>query len=301
MPLGYTPAPAGPLDRFYRGLSRFLSSRYSGGADQLATLEALNGFRRAQRLAYDACEHVASQLTVGMTEKEAANLLATYLKEHGTERYLHRPFAWFGDHARFDGYASYGDYHPGDRKLELGATVILDVSPILDGYIGDVGYTLSLGRNSELEMAKEFLLELRAALPRMFAGPLTPAQIWAEVNRRIVAAGYDTIHAKYPHCVLGHRVFRIKSKQGKDLRIGWRGFGWFSLDTNLAFLKMGPAAALSPEHVGRKIGLWAIEPHIGWRGGGCKFEEILVVEHNRAYWLDDNVPHVRAARGKSPR
>ncbi len=82
-----------------------------------------------------------------MTEREAAELLESYLKEHGSERYLHRPFAWFGNHARFDEYEQYDDYHPSDRKLKTNDTAILDVSPILDGYIGDVGYTVCLEEN----------------------------------------------------------------------------------------------------------------------------------------------------------
>ena len=301
MPIGYSPAPTGLLDRLYRGISRFASRVHSGGADHQATREALEGHRRAQRLAYDAVEHVATLLKPGMTEREAAQLLEGYLRDHGTERYLHRAFAWFGDHARFDGYAGYGDYHPSERRLEVGATAILDVSPIVDGFIGDVGYAVSLEENRELELAKEFQLELRAEIPKLFMSTLTPAEIWAEVNRRIVAAGYDTIHAKYPHCVLGHRVFRVKPKSGASTRFGWRSFGWFSFDTNMAFLKMGPSAALSPEHVGKKLGLWAIEPHIGWHGGGCKFEEILVVEKSRCYWLDENVPHVKEAAIRSMR
>lgn len=40
-------------------------------------------------------------------------------------------------------------------------------------------------------------------------------------------------------------------------------------------------------------GLWAIEPHIGAQGFGAKFEELLVVEPDRAFWLDDDVPHRR--------
>lgn len=294
MPIGYTQIPAGPLDRLYRKLYR-VASRFSSIPEQLATQDALQGFKRAQRLAYDAVEHVGTQLTPGMTEREAAELLAQYLKEQGTERYLHRPFAWFGDHSRFDGYATYGDYHPGSRALQMGDVAILDVSPVVDGYIGDVGYTVALGHNAELEQAKTFLLELRAILPELFASTMTPAQIWTDVNQRIASAGYDTVHDRYPHCVLGHRVFRVKPKQGKHLRVGWGGFGWFSLETNMALFKMGPSAALGPEHEGNKLGLWAIEPHFGWQGAGCKFEEILVVEPERVYWLDDDVPHVRNA------
>jgi hypothetical protein len=46
-------------------------------------------------------------------------------------------------------------------------------------------------------------------------------------------------------------------------------------------------------------GLWAVEPHLGFRGVGAKFEELLVVTDDDAFWLDDDLPHVRrwAARG----
>ena len=40
-------------------------------------------------------------------------------------------------------------------------------------------------------------------------------------------------------------------------------------------------------------GMWAIEPHLGFHGVGVKFEELLVVTDDDAYWLDDDLPHVR--------
>ena len=38
-------------------------------------------------------------------------------------------------------------------------------------------------------------------------------------------------------------------------------------------------------------GLWAVEPHIARDGVGAKFEELLVVTADDAYWLDDHLPH----------
>ncbi|WP_243084783.1 M24 family metallopeptidase [Streptomyces sp. 891-h] len=42
-------------------------------------------------------------------------------------------------------------------------------------------------------------------------------------------------------------------------------------------------------------GLWAVEPHLGFRGTGAKFEEVLVVTgsgdpQESAFWLDDDLP-----------
>ena len=47
------------------------------------------------------------------------------------------------------------------------------------------------------------------------------------------------------------------------------------------------------------IGLWAVEPHLGFQGVGAKWEELLVITEDDAFWLDDDVPHVRRwqARG----
>lgn len=44
---------------------------------------------------------------------------------------------------------------------------------------------------------------------------------------------------------------------------------------------------LNVSHRGLKTGVWAIEPHLRADGWGAKFEELLVVEDGRAYWLDD--------------
>lgn len=294
MPIGYTQVPSGPFDRLYRRFYRF-ASRHSPALENWAERDALAGFQHAQRVAYDCVEAVAKQLHVGMTEMDAAQLLADHLRDQGTERYLHRPFAWFGEHAGFYGYKGYGDYHPSDRRLAPHDAVILDVSPVVNGYIGDVGYATSLQPIAELERAKAFQLTLRDALPAMFESAMTAAEIWAEVDRRVLAAGFDNVHAKYPHCVLGHRVFKVSARQGRHWRLGWGGFGWFSMETNAALFRMGPSAALGPEHIGSKLGLWAIEPHLGWKTGGCKFEEILVVTESGARWLDDDVPHVREA------
>jgi hypothetical protein len=39
--------------------------------------------------------------------------------------------------------------------------------------------------------------------------------------------------------------------------------------------------------------LWAVEPHLGFHGVGAKFEELLVITDSDAWWLDDDLPHVR--------
>jgi hypothetical protein len=54
------------------------------------------------------------------------------------------------------------------------------------------------------------------------------------------------------------------------------------------FCNLGPGSDLRPEP-----GLWAFEPHIARDDVGAKWEELLVIDQDRAYWLDDDLPHVR--------
>jgi hypothetical protein len=260
--------------------------------------EDLEGFRAAQRLAYDCALAIGNELHEGDTEEDTAAKLQAWLSDHGAPRYLHRPFAWFGEHSRFSGYEGFHDYHPGKRRLKAEDVVILDVSPIVHGYTGDIGYTLSLSPSPALREAQAFLRELRAELPELFMSRLGTAQIWRELDRRLRAAGYTNCHALYPFSTLAHRVYHMSSVHTYLPRVPLESFGldWFSGLAQNAFLTHGLfKEILNPDHRGSKLGLWAIEPHLGGAGFGAKFEEILVVEPNRAYWLDDDVPHMKQA------
>src|SRR5262249_60021049 len=91
----------------------------------------LDGFRRAQRLAYDAALEVAAELAPGTTEKEAAARLGAVLKSRGVRRYFHVPFAWFGERTRLGGFGRLRlDFFPTGKRLEAGMVAILDVAPI---------------------------------------------------------------------------------------------------------------------------------------------------------------------------
>lgn len=285
-----------PVETRRSWLSRLSAriSRSPSGSIHHPTEEERAGFRRAQRLAYDCVLAVEQELQEGWTERQTAQRMDTYLRDHGVNVYLHRPFAWFGDHSRFDGYKRFTDFHPGSRRLEADQPFILDVSPAVDGYIGDIGYSSCLQPNAELDAGMEYLLELRDALPRYFASPMSAAEIWARIDSDAAARGFDNIHARYPFAVLGHRVYRLRLWKLRLPRIPLTFASWFSLQGGLEFTthKVLPEL-LTPDHEGEKTGLWAVEPHFGRGKTGFKFEEILVVEQDRAYWLDDDVPHVK--------
>ena len=258
-------------------LIEYLSPR----ANVPPTLLAIEGYLKSQRLSQSAAYEVSGLIQEGWTEIQAAKLLKTFLLDSGVRSFFHHPFAWFGERTRFEGIKPYAQYGPTKRCLQPGEVFILDAAPILNGYISDIGFTCSLGENDRLTMAKQFLSSLRDEIPKLFESKSNGAEIWNTINQKILDAGYSNIHKKYPFSVLGHRVHETNESLGflKVLNFGWQSF--WTLTSRGFFGQL-----LNSNHTGDLTGLWAIEPHIGTTDFGVKFEEILVVEHNRVRWLE---------------
>ena len=110
----------------------------------------LAGFRIAQRIAYAATASVETTLRAGVTERDVATLLHARLAEAGVRRYFHGPLVWFGDRTVLGDAWPSDDYLPTSRELQPGMPVILDVAPIVDGYVADVAYAFAFGDNIEM-------------------------------------------------------------------------------------------------------------------------------------------------------
>lgn len=260
-------------------------SLISEAANRVPQKVDLCGYARCQELANRAARAVANEMQEGWSEYRAAELLNTYLRDLGVRSFFHKSFVWFGERTRFSGVKTYFDYLPSTRVLRPGEVFILDVAPILSGYICDIGYTSALGENAELDVAKDFLRELRTELPRMFAeASARGGAIWDEIDVRIRSAGYDNVHAEYPFSVLGHRVHKVRSEAASVfnfINFGWQSY-WEFLSRGLF------GQLLNADFAGDLTGLWAIEPHIGAKSFGAKFEEILIVSAGAAKWLRDS-------------
>jgi hypothetical protein len=181
---------------------------------------------------------------------------------------------------------------------------ILDVAPVVHGFTADIGYTFCVDDTpTELSQAFAALREVRALIPPHVARGDTMRSIYLRVGRLLRQRGYDECHRRYPFRALGHRVTRLAPRV-RELSVG--GFGLSSalgvLGTELVS-RLPAAEKLSPlfrdaARVEHRLepGVWAIEPHLAASTFGAKFEELLVVEDRRAYWLDDALPHVNPLR-----
>ncbi|MGY2062728.1 M24 family metallopeptidase, partial [Nocardia gipuzkoensis] len=165
------------------------------------------GFRRAQALSFECAQAAAAQLRPGWTEGRTQEWMATYLRDHGVRTWLHKPIVAFAERT----LAPDSEWGPakGDGLILGDSDVaILDCSPIVDGYTGDIAYTVSVGRNRELERAQDFLSRLRCELPARFVDPERSRTIFEWVTEQMTAAGYQNAANGYIGHVFGHRVYR---------------------------------------------------------------------------------------------
>jgi Xaa-Pro aminopeptidase len=277
-------------------------------ASRYTALE-LSRFREVQQLAYRCAEETAAELRPGVTEKLAAARLGERLHDAGVRGFFHRPFAWFGDRTCFAGFRTPLDFFPSDRALEPGMAAILDVAPVLDGYAADIGYSFSCGDNPELERLRSDLEGFRALILELVGRGETLAEIYRGVEDLLADLGLRNCHRHYPFGVLAHRVYHQP-----PVPLGQTPVLGFGLTAGLGLLAQSMINRV-PEAIASRVpglrqgtpfcntargsdakpepGLWAFEPHIARGEIGAKWEELLVVEERRVFWLDDDLPHVR--------
>lgn len=262
----------------------------------------LRGFRTVQRLAYDCAEAVAAQLRPGVTERAAARMQREWLRERGVRDWFHLPFAWFGDRTAFAGFKVPLQFFPTNRALEPGMPFILDMAPVHKGYTADIGYSGCLGLSPLHDKLLADLEAHRGLILREVRERRSLREIYEDVDRLMLKQGYANRHRAYPFGVIAHKIDQVAERRWSPHVFG---FGTQSLKGLVGDALHGHREGWSPlwspyrfsDHPPRP-GLWAVEPHLGFRGVGAKFEEILVVTDSKdpeqsAFWLDDDLPHVR--------
>lgn len=266
--------------------------------------DTLESFRQVQRLAYDCAEAVAAGIQPGMSERQVAQQMKTWLQDYGVHDWFHQPFAWFGDRTAFRGFGGFHPaFYPSGRKLEENMPYILDCAPVLGGCVADIGYAGCIGENAALDRLQDDLFAHRELILRLIKQRVPMAQVSQAVDRLCAEQGVEARHKAYPFAVLAHKVEAINERQFA-MNIG--RFGVRSLRGLMQQLRQGRREGWSPlwnssrhsEHAPAP-GLWAVEPHLGFRNVGAKFEELLVITDDDAFWLDNDLPHVRRWQQRS--
>jgi Xaa-Pro aminopeptidase len=270
----------------------------------------LDRFRQVQRLAYDIALRVEAQLRIGMTEAEVASLLAATQIQQGIFQFYHEPFAWFGSRTMLEqldpgetetGAAplrTHPKFFPTGETLADGTPVILDLAPAVNGISADVGYSCVVGKNKLFNELDAGLARIRTMLVEGIRGGDTLRSLSRLLDQLLAERGWENCHRHYPTQGLGHLVFPLEPDPDRASPVP--GMGTAAAEGLLA----AGAEALEydscypvwndstfADHPAAP-GIWAIEPHIGRDRVGVKFEELLVVTEDDAFWLDDHLPHL---------
>jgi Xaa-Pro aminopeptidase len=318
----------------------------------------LHRFRQVQRLAFGIAQQVESQLQAGMTEAEAATLLAAAQAQNDIFQVFHEPYAWFGvrtmlgpewtperpstpnTNAKVEAKTSAIagataastpqftiNVHPAalasarsfptHEVLTEGMPVVLDLAPVVGGIASDIAYSFTFSTTKPMAPAKagkpvnpngtnKLFNELDAGLARIRTFLLEGIRageslldLYRLLDDLLDARGWLNCHQHYPARALGHYVFPLGHDSERTTPIP--GFGTAAAEGLLAAGVHALADdACYPVWNDSAVtdypaspGLWAVEPHIGCDGVGVKFEELLVVTEDDAYWLDDALPHVQ--------
>ena len=276
----------------------------------------LSQFKRLQQDACDAAQEVAGTLEEGISEIETARRLKAAMRARGIRNGVHTPLVWFGDRTCMREIRRWRDFFPTDKALGHGMPVIFEVAPIRRGFSAGIALTTGYGNNPVLRDAKRDLEEVRGRILEMVRRECTMRQIYAEVDDLITGLGYEACHHRYPFGLLGHKMGRVPFAQLRSLlrfpfmsNLPSPSFSGLDPRGLLYFGKQALQSRISSMQAQRPIwngdvrcdmpaepGLWAMEPHIARNGTGAKWKELLVVTETGAYWLDENVPHVRSWR-----
>jgi hypothetical protein len=228
----------------------------------------LDRFRAAQRSSFAVLEETAQGLERGVSERETTTRMMRAFRALDVKSFFHLPVALFGARTALPGKWRNGNFWPTKTRLAEGDAVILDASPIFDGYLVDTSYSTRLGANAEHHQMLLDLAPFRAAIAERVREGATFRAIALETDAQMRAKGYENRHQAHLEEVLGHRALRIRVPTP-----GWtyqKGFdaqtlAWFGLATVAGRRGLGASpnwnAQQSSEHAPWD-GLWAVEPHV---------------------------------------
>jgi Xaa-Pro aminopeptidase len=164
----------------------------------------------AQAIADDAFDAVTRKLMEGVTEKQIAFELDTFMRRAGAEQISFESIVAFGENA------AEPHHSPTDRPLARGDVVKLDYGSVVDGYHSDMTRTVAFGEVSEQlrEVHQIVLRAQQAGIDAVRAG-VTGGEADHAARQVIADAGYAD---SYTHS-LGHGV-GLEVHEGPGLRAG---------------------------------------------------------------------------------
>ncbi len=141
--------------------------------------------RRAVQLTDEAFEHFRTHVRPGMTEKQGAWLIESYMREHGGDRVAFESIVASGPNAALPHAV------PTDRAFQTGEPITVDIGAQIDGYNSDMTRTICLGEPSEkFNEIYNLVLKAQQAVEKKARAGLRGKQVDGLARRVIEKAGY---------------------------------------------------------------------------------------------------------------
>jgi len=147
--------------------------------DELATL------RQAIALGDAAYAHIADFMQPGMTERQVAWELESFMRTHGAEKLAFEVIVAAGPNGAMP------HAHPTDRVIQAGEPVVMDLGTAVDGYCSDLTRTVVLSEaDGRYQEVYEVVLQAQQAALRGIRPGMRGQEADAIAREVIAEAGY---------------------------------------------------------------------------------------------------------------
>jgi len=155
----------------------------------------LEAIRRAAKVTDAAYERLSKEAITGKTEAEVAWWLEAVLHDAGADGVAFQPIVGSGPNAALP------HHHPGNRKIGLGETVLVDMGAMLGGYFSDCTRTFATGElSADLWEAYGLCRDAQTEALEALRPGAAALEVDALARGRIRDAGHEVLHG------LGHGV-----------------------------------------------------------------------------------------------
>ena len=220
----------------------------------------LAAMRRAVSIADMACDYIRDFVKAGMSEKQVAWELESYMRTHGAEGIA------FGIIVGAGPNGAKPHAVPQDRPIQKHEPIVLDLGATVDGYHSDLTRTICLGKpDAKLQEIYDIVLRAQLAAEQGAKAGMTGKELDAIARHVIADAGYRD---QFGHG-LGHGV-------------------------GLA-VHEGPRASVASEHTLQAGMICTIEPGIyltEW--GGVRIEDLVLIKEDGIEVLSQARKELRA-------
>ena len=147
--------------------------------------DEIDALRRSAALNDAAFAHLLDVIEPGMTEREAAWEIEAYMRSHGASKVAFDLIVAAGPNGALP------HAQPGDRAIQPGAPVVVDIGCVLDDYCSDMTRTFCLGEPSAKYLEVwNLVLQAQEAAEALIRAGTTGVEADAAARDLIVEAGY---------------------------------------------------------------------------------------------------------------